>query len=247
MKAIAHEQPAVLHGAQHLFGELDSSTAVSYLNKQGGGFAKLSLLAEQLWRWCLQRGLWHSAEHLAGELNDQADERSRARGDKSEWRLTPAAWAEVQEAFGPHSVDLFATRVNALLPRFFARHSEPDSAGQDAMRQDWAAEFNAYANPPFKLLPAIISKVRSSRCDLTLVAPVWPAQPWLAELLELSVEPPRLLLSRPLLESTRASRWPLSQPQWSTAVWRISGGASPRGATMRSLLGTRSSSGAASG
>ena len=144
-------------------------------------------------------------------------------------------------------MDLFATRTNTLVPRYFARYSEPDSAGRDALKQDWAAEGNAYANPPFALLPRIIEKVRSSRCAITLVAPVWPAQPWLADLLAMSVEPPRLLLSRPLLESTRISKWRQSQPTWSTALWRISGGDCTPGATMQSLWSSCSSSGAASG
>jgi hypothetical protein len=244
LKALDKEEPSWLRGATHLGGELDNSCAVSYLEKMGGGYSKMSLLAERMWRWCLRKGMWHSAMHLSGVKNVQSDTLSRDRGDRSEWQLTEEAWAEVQEAWGPHSVDLFATRNNALLPRYFSRYAEPDSAGRDALRQDWRQEFNGYANPPYALLPQIIEKVRSSGCEITLVAPVWPAQPWLAELLELSVEPPRLLLSRPLLESTRASRWTQSQPTWSTAVWRISGSGSPPGAKMQSLRSSCWSSGA---
>jgi hypothetical protein len=247
LKAILRDRPALLRPGDHIAGELDNSTAVSYLNKQGGSFEKMSLLAERTWRWLLRKGLWHSAEHLAGVLNVQADTKSRWRGDRSEWRLTPSAWREVERAFGPHSVDLFASRTNHLCDKYFSRFNEPGSAGRDALRFNWAEEANPYANPPYALLPKIIAHVRHCRCDLTVVAPVWPARPWLAQLLELSVEPPRLLLSKPLLESTMVSKWTQSQPVWSTAVWRISGRGSPRGTTILELHNSLSSSGAATG
>jgi len=54
-------------------GELDSSTAISMLNKQGGRTPRLSIVAENFWRWCLKRGLYHVCRHIPGVLNTVAD------------------------------------------------------------------------------------------------------------------------------------------------------------------------------
>ena len=83
----------------------------------------------------------------------------------------------MQTAFGPHSVDLFASRANTLLPRYFSRFLDLESAAEDALAQPWAAEANPYAHPPFALLPRVLRKVRDERIKaMTIIAPVWPAQ-----------------------------------------------------------------------
>jgi hypothetical protein len=221
-----HEQQRVTLRGGVLHGKLDNTSAVSYINKQGGPTVKLSLLAEKFWRWCLQRGLWTTAEHLAGVLNVVADRKSRARGDRSEYRLTEETWGEVERLFGPHSVDLFASRTNALLERHFTWHNSEGSAGTNAFKQDWSLEDNCFAHPPFSLLPRLLEQVKRHRVTITVVAPVWLAQPWLSTLINMAVEPPQLLLAQPLLQEMLPSRWQPSQPTWSTAVWRISGDAS---------------------
>jgi len=214
-------------GGAIIEGELDNTTAVSMLNKQGGRTPRLSLVAERFWRWLLKRGLFHRVHHLSGELNTVADKISRDRGDRSQWRLSDEAWAEVQKAFGPHTIDLFATRHNTLLPRYFARFLDQEAAAEDALAQDWSEEHNPYAHPPFGLLPLVLRKVRRDQVKaLTLVTPVWPAQHWLPDLMSMSVPPPTILTADPLLTPHLPSRWRPSQPPWSTAVWRISGCAS---------------------
>jgi hypothetical protein len=71
-----------------------------------------------------------------------------------------------------------------------------------------------------------LTKVKDEKCELTLVAPVWASQAWIADLMDMSVATPRLLLCKNLMEPTLATRQPNSQPGWVTAVWRLSGDAS---------------------
>ena len=130
----------------------------------------------------------------------------------------------MQKAFGPHTIDLFAARHNTLLPRYFARFLDQEAAAEDALAQDWSEEHNPYAHPPFGLLPLVLRKVRRDQVKaLTLVTPVWPAQHWLPDLMSMSVAPPTILTSDPLLTPHLSSHKPPSRPRWSTAVWRISG------------------------
>jgi len=204
-------------------GELDNTAAVSYISRQGGPMEHLSVLAENLWFWLLAQKSWILVRHLAGILNVRADKASRWRDDRQEWRLSDEAFGEVEQAFGPHTIDLFASRRNTQLPRFFSRWLDPDSAATDALKRPWLCEGNAYAHPPIAIIPQVIAKLKAEGSEITLVAPVWASQAWISDLLQLSVALPRLLLSETLVEPCLPTRHPISQPGWMTAVWRISG------------------------
>ena len=96
----------------------------------------------------------------------------------------------------PANIDLFATSLNHRLPVYFLLMFDPQSAGTDAMLQSWDG-LQAYAFPPFGLLPRVLAKVRRSRgLELTLVAPFWPRHPWFPDLLELLLEIPFFLPRR---------------------------------------------------
>ena len=207
----------------HVDGQLDNTTAVAYLNKQGGSNPKLSFYAERMWKWLLQRGAWLSCRHLAGVLNVRADTASRWRDDRSEWRLSHEAWRLVEDLHGPHSVDAFATRRNTQLPRFYSRWLDPDASEVDALKQAWELEENLFAHPPIAMVPKVLAKLRECRATITLVAPVWASQVWLAELLDMSVELPTLLLCETLVEPVFPTKFKVVQPGWTTAVWRLSG------------------------
>ena len=222
LRTAEREHPGVLYHSL-IRGQLDNTTAVSYINRMGGSNPAISDLAERLWSWLLQMGSFMQAEHLAGVLNVRADVASRWRDDRSEWRLSEQAWSVVERRFGPHTVDLFASRRNAQLPRYFSRWQDPDAALTDAFKQPWAREVNPFAHPPISIIPRVLDKVREEKVEITLVAPVWASQAWLPRLMEMSVELPKLLLCRTLVEPCLPTRWPIVQPGWQTAVWRISG------------------------
>ena len=207
-------------------GQLDNTTAVSYIGRMGGPLPHLSDLAERLWFWLLKQRSWIQVSHLAGVLNVRADTASRWRDDRSEWRLSSEAFAHVERAFGPHTVDLFASRRNTQLPRFFSRWLDPDSAATDALQRPWQIEGNPYAHPPIVLIPKVLAKLKADKAEITLVAPVWASQPWITDLLQLSVAMPQLLLAEGLMEPCLKTRFPITQPGWQTAIWRLSGDAS---------------------
>ena len=216
-------------------GELDNTAAVSYISRQGGPMEHLSVLAENLWFWLLRQKSWILVRHLAGILNVRADKASRWRDDRQEWRLSDEAFNEVEQAFGPHTIDLFASRRNTQLPRFFSRWLDPDSAATDALKRPWLCEGNAYAHPPIAIIPQVIAKLKAEGSEITLVAPVWASQAWISDLLQLSVALPRLLLSETLVEPCLPTRHPISQPGWMTAVWRLSGDDSKPKVTNKAL------------
>ena len=90
-------------------------------------------------------------------------------------------------------IDLFARRVNKQLQQYIAWTPDPFAVAIDAFSVNWASYKNAYAFPPFSIISRVLRKLLTDKAIVTLIAPVWPSQPWFTRLLQTNVAPPRLL------------------------------------------------------
>ena len=203
----------------------DNTSAMCYVNRQGGRYEHMSRVAEEFWEWLLLQGSHCLAIFKPGVLNVRADYGSRYVGDWREWKLTLPVWEMIQEAFGSHDTDLFASRQNAQLPRYYSYWADPDAAGRDALSQNWELDGNCFAHPPFALITHVLRRIRELGISITLVAPLWPAQPWMALLMSMSEQPPLLLPQTDLLQPTVPLRQGVAakQPGWRTAAFRLCG------------------------
>ena len=112
----------------------------------------------------------------------------------------------------------------SLLPRFNARFWDPLAENIDAMAQPWQGE-NNYVNPPWVLLPDIMDKIILEKAWVTLVAPVWPSQPWFQKLKTILVDTPVFLpRDRRTLCYMGPNPEPLRNFGWKVAIWRVYGG-----------------------
>ncbi len=171
---------------------LDNTTAVAYINNQGGTLSpSLVSLTLDLWKWCLQRNILISAEYLPGISNVQADRESRTFVDLSDWRLQPQL---ILPFLKDREIDLFASRLTHQLQRYVSWRPDPYAVATDAFSIDWG-QLKAYAFSPFNLIPRTLMKVISDNANLLLVAPVWQAQHWWPLLLRLTVKHPVILRS----------------------------------------------------
>lgn len=147
---------AVIHFKDLLRGKMveifsDNSASVACVNLQGSRTAWLNAAASKLWEFCLSKKISLRATHIPGESNIEADALSRwLIDDPLGYQLNPAIFVKIEAQLGPLSVDLFASSVNRLLPRFYSWLFDPEAEAVDAMRQDWP--LGAYAHPPLKLL-----------------------------------------------------------------------------------------------
>jgi hypothetical protein len=131
--------PQVRHKV--LLLRVDNTTAVAYLNHQGGTRSlRLSMAAQRIWELALDNGMYLEAVHIPGVDNVEADAASRAGPRPHEWRLNPTIFQSLQRQLGHFSVDLFATRANTQLPRFFSWHWDPAATALDALQQPWTTE-----------------------------------------------------------------------------------------------------------
>ena len=174
-----------------------NSTALAYLRKQGGTrSSSLNVVAQELLRLCESQSVRLLPQFIPGHLNVVADSLSRrSQVLGSEWTLCPQAVSELLRRW-PANIDLFVTSLNHCLPVYFSPIYNPQSTGMDAMLKSWDG-LQAYAFPPFGLLPRVLPKVRASRgLELTLVAPFWPQYHSFPDLLELLLEIPLFLPRR---------------------------------------------------
>ena len=98
----------------------DTTTVVSYINKQGG--MRSGSLCTLLWRllsWCHPRGITLKARHIPGRLNVIADKLSRHNQlIQTEWSLSQHVFNLLCSRWAQPQVDLFATWFNNKLPKF---------------------------------------------------------------------------------------------------------------------------------
>eukprot|EP00168_Porphyra_purpurea_P006424 TRINITY_DN17915_c0_g1_i1.p3 TRINITY_DN17915_c0_g1~~TRINITY_DN17915_c0_g1_i1.p3 ORF type:complete len:131 (+),score=34.39 TRINITY_DN17915_c0_g1_i1:197-589(+) len=108
-------------------------------------------------------------EHLPSALNIWADRLSRER-DSTSWTLSHAGFVRLEAAFGPYTLDLFATDLTTRFGRFFSRAASPDSSGINAFDDDWSSD-NCWANPPFSLIGPLVHRIVATGTRVILVAP----------------------------------------------------------------------------
>ena len=219
-----------------IYIQLDSVAAQTYINKKGGTRSPpLSQLAKELWTWCMKKSIILEADHIPGKENTVADSESRVPKDRWDWMLNPELFSLINQRFGPLEVDLFASRISTQLPRFYSWRPDPQAEAIDAFKQVWVG--NNYANPPWAIIPRVLSQVKRQCARLVLVAPVWKSQVWYPVLLTLLVDHPCLLPAR---ESTilqmHTIPLPIKGHEVQLAVWPISGDPVKRENFLRKLL-----------
>ncbi|XP_044140287.1 uncharacterized protein LOC122930766 [Bufo gargarizans] len=204
---------------------MDNVSAVRYINRLGGTrSATLARLAKDFWSFCLSREVMVQAEYLPGLHNGRADWGSRYLKDSSDWMLAPETFSVLSGYWGPFGIDLFASRLNTQLPRFFSWRPDPAAEAVDAFLQSWSG-FLMYAFPPFAMIPRMLLQVRRQLAELVVVVPFWGTQAWFPSLLGLLIDVPLLLPSRAdLLQDPQGFHHPLlSDGSLRLVACRISG------------------------
>jgi len=77
---------------------------------------QLTLLAKALWMWALAKDIILTAEYIPGVVNVEADAESRSIQDRTDWKLPPELFLQINQKWGPLQVDLFASRLSTQLP-----------------------------------------------------------------------------------------------------------------------------------
>ena len=215
--------------APHLAGSsvavfADNSTAISYLRNQGGTRSSfLNSIAQRILRWAEDLSVVISPQFIMGKHNVLADALScpnQILG--SEWTLKQEVFEDLCRRW-PVSIDLFATSQNHRCSIYISPYHDHNALGTDALLQNWNG-WQAYAFPPWSLIPVVLKKLRSSSgVLLAIIAPYWPQRPWFLDLLDLVVDGPVALpQSRDLLRQPHFHRFHLGVSRLCLHAWRLS-------------------------
>ena len=210
------------------------TTATAYLRGQGGLRSEfLGGIAQRILCWAEASAITLLPQFIAGERNVVADALSRpGRVLNAGWGLCPLVFRDLRRRW-PVNIALFATSLTCRCRPFFSPLWDPLALGVGAMLQSWR-DLQAYAFPPFALLPRVLARVRQSgSLQLTLIAPFWPRRSWFPDLPDLLVGVPvPLPLSPKLLRRPHLSRFHRILGMLALLAWRLSSDAFERPASL---------------
>ena len=132
-----------------------------------------------------------SASYINKSKNVVADKESRKLRNNLEWFLQTQIFDKIRSVYGPVIIDLFASRINAKVGRFYSYTLDPEACGHDTFSFSWQQE-HFYTFSPFSCIPQVINKIELESGTGILVVPLFTGQHWFTRLL-------RILTSEPLL------------------------------------------------
>ena len=193
------ETKAVLFAFQSLFRETfntsihirsDNSTTISYINNQGGVRSEeITEIVSDLYDFCLYRNLRIQASFICGRLNTRADALSR-RARVHDYSIPKNFFSFLCKHFNFYpEIDLFASRLNFKVSKYFSEGPDPYAYGFDAFTMPWPDSI--YAFPPINLVQKFLSHFLHLNIHYGLIiVPYWPAQAYFPTLLDLLIDTP---------------------------------------------------------
>nr|XP_055040043.1 uncharacterized protein LOC129427314 [Misgurnus anguillicaudatus] len=208
----------------HVLIRSDNTTAVAYINRQGGTrSAQLHYLAQKLIVWGTKHFRSLRATHVPGILNARADLLSRGNPLHGEWTLHPEVVSQLWLRFGRAAVDLFASHENTHCPLYFSLARDGAPMGVDALAHPWPKAL-LYAFPPLSLIVPTLRRIREHGHSVILIAPRWPGRIWLAEIMQLLCDQPwPLPLRRDLLSQARGEIFHPAPDKIALWAWHVKG------------------------
>jgi hypothetical protein len=154
----------------------DALNIFSILSK-GGAKEHLQSVCLELFSLCSERRIELRPEWLPRDQNVRAHYLSKVR-DADDFGLSAEDFAFVSSAFGPFTVDRFASEHNAKLQRFDAFYWCPGAAAANTFTQDWAPPERNYCFLPPALVAPALRHARACRARMTLLVLGWRSAPW---------------------------------------------------------------------
>ena len=194
----------------------DNSTTVFYLNKIGGTHSpNLCLLSLKIWELAINNSIDLIASHIAGVTNTLADYLSR-HSKNHEYFLSSEAFEMILPLIPfKLDLDLFASSLNAKLPKYVSLFNDPQAIHLDAFSIFWPS--NIYIFPPIPLMHKSLSKVIRDNVKFCLfITPAWSSMSILPILKNMLISNPIFIPSKyligylPMRHRCALMGWPIS-------------------------------------
>ena len=176
----------------HIHLKLDNFTAVSYINKMGGGGGGTH---SRTFNNVTQDNIWLSAAYIPGDTNAVADFHLRCFTENTEWALNTDVFLLLPNVFFQPEVDLFASALNHHIPTYIPWLPDPNAYAVNACTVSWT-DLQFYAFPPFSLIPLVLGRIVTDRATGLLIILQWTTQSWFPQMLDLLIQHPRRIAPR---------------------------------------------------
>lgn len=132
--AVKFALPSLCHkmSYKHICSRSDNSSAVCYINNQGGSVISLLEIAKEFFLWRDERNIVVSAVHIAGKNNITADYFSRSFSGSTEWKLNENIFENICEALFYPDIYHFASRLNKQMDNCLSWFPDPLAITSDA-------------------------------------------------------------------------------------------------------------------
>ncbi|MES9881504.1 MAG: reverse transcriptase domain-containing protein [Sedimenticola sp.] len=160
----------------------DNTAVIHAWHNQGSRDTNLNSIMKDLFQFTYKHNLDLHLKYIASADNP-ADKPSRSIS-LADCMLHTSTWLQIQDMFGPHSIDIMATDTNAMNShlgtplRHFTPAPSPGTSGVNVFAQRISNEDNPYVFPPFNLITPLIRLLQEQSVQAcTLVAPVMTPKP----------------------------------------------------------------------
>jgi hypothetical protein len=168
---------AMLHvcAGKFVVFQVDAQNLLGIVNR-GSPRLNINELARELFWLCVEQEITIKVEWVPREENSLADELSKLL-IPSDWMVGRAIFGRLEERWGSHTVDLFASSENNQCDRFYSLHWCRGSAGCDAFAFEWSGEV-AWVSCPYRMIGRVWRKLRQERVVATVIVPLWESSTW---------------------------------------------------------------------
>ncbi|KAA6391645.1 MAG: putative Pol polyprotein [Streblomastix strix] len=147
----------------------DNQVAVQNINRRKAA-PILEPTLRQIYRYADQMNLEIEAVYLKGEQNSTADRLSRLeKAGHYQVKEEIIKMAFLKLKLNP-TLDAFANRRNAFLPRFISPTDDNLAVGINGLKHPWGKEV-IYAHPPIEIIGKFLQKIQEENITVILVLP----------------------------------------------------------------------------
>lgn len=180
----------------HLNHHMDNLGAVqalgglipSYAERISGGSTtpRIQEIVIQIDDCCIDANIDRHTIWVPRDLNIIADYMSKlGSGDAYSFTVQPWVRTLLDDTFGAHSIDRFASHNNVQVvpPRYNSLYFEPNAEWLDAFSCHWtwspqATLENNWIHPPYQLMGQALQHLAHCEARGTIIFPRWEAAPW---------------------------------------------------------------------
>ena len=182
LKASISAVQSLAQPGETVFLSIDNQVAYSYLKKAGGKLSPFNSLMRPFLTWCYKNKVtlvpnWVRSQDMI------ADSISRWEIDKGDYTLRKCIFQKICGIFAKNkfcpTVDMFASPGNSQLKKFVSRWPHSQATAVNALECNLDNFSQVYANPPWKLVLAWLTRLKSNpRLTCLTIVPLWAGSPW---------------------------------------------------------------------